>query len=149
MYVKDAALESSVTSIVHHFLDVDKVAYKLQPGGPGYELVYATTGVLQYLQSLAPDHSLASAYDAMAVHEQTLLQPLLSFLTDPAQWDRGVRIVGDDTVHLGRAPTVSFVVVGPRAMRSKDIVREFDRRGKVSFVLFRYPRVRFGRLINP
>ncbi|KAJ2912073.1 hypothetical protein MD484_g8343, partial [Candolleomyces efflorescens] len=130
MYVKGAVLQSSVSSIVHHFLDVDKVAYKLQPGGPGYELVYATTGVLQYLQSLTPDHSLASAYDAMALHEQTLLRPLIAFLTEPAQWDRGVRVVGDDTVHLGRVPTVSFVVVGQRAMRSKDIVKEFDRRGK-------------------
>ncbi|RXW18739.1 hypothetical protein EST38_g7102, partial [Candolleomyces aberdarensis] len=131
LYVRDTALQSSVTSIVHHFLDVDKVASKLQPGGPGYELVYATTGVVQYLQSLTPDNSLSSAHDAMAEHEQTLLRPLISFLTDPAQWDRGVRIVGDDTVHLGRVPTVSFVVVGPRATKSKDIVKEFDRRGKV------------------
>lgn len=123
-----------MTSIVHHFLDVDKIAYKLQPGGPGYELVYATTGVLQYVQSLTSDKSLTSAYEGMAIHEQTLLGPLLSFLTDPAQWDRGVRIVGDETVHLGRVPTVSFVVVGPRAMQSKDIVKEFDRLGKVSLL---------------
>jgi selenocysteine lyase/cysteine desulfurase len=107
------------------------VAYKLQPGGPGYETVYGTTGVVDYLLSLTPENSLKASFDAIADHEQKILKPLLEFLTDPAQKERGVRIVGEETVDVNRAPTVSFVVVGQRALKSKDIVRLFDQKGGI------------------
>lgn len=131
MYVRAHALEHSVTKIVHHFLDVDTVAYKLQPGGHGYELVYGTTGVIQYLLSLTPKNDLRATFDAIAAHEQTLLHPLISFLVDPVQKERGVRIVGEETVNLERVPTVSFVVTGQRPLKSRTIVDFFDKKGGV------------------
>jgi len=131
MYVRAPALEHSVTKIVHHFLDVDTVAYKLQPGGPGYELAYGTTGVISYLLSLTPKNDLRASFDAIAAHEQTLLQPLISFLVDPVQKERGVRIVGEETVNLQRVPTVSFIVTGQRPLKSRTIVDFFDKKGGV------------------
>ncbi|KAF5334490.1 hypothetical protein D9611_013800 [Ephemerocybe angulata] len=130
MYVRQSALRNSVSPLVHHFIKADDISYKLQPGGPGYETVYATTGVNQYLLSLTPANDLNASFAAIAAHEQTLVQPLIAFLTHPAQWERGVRLVGDDTVGLNRAPTISFVVVGPHAMQSKDVVKVFDAEGK-------------------
>jgi len=131
LYVRSAALQHSVTQIVHHFLKVENVAYKLQPGGPGYEIVYGTTGVNAYLLSLTPKNDLKATFEAIAAHEQTILEPLLSFLTDPAQKARGVRIVGEETVNLQRAPTVSFVVIGQRPLKSRDIVDVFDKKGGI------------------
>jgi len=51
LYTRAAPLHA-LTSIAHHFLEVDKLPYKLQPGGPGYEIVYSTTAVIPYLLSL-------------------------------------------------------------------------------------------------
>lgn len=135
-------LQHSVTQIVHHFLKVENVAYKLQPGGPGYEIVHGTTGVNAYLLSLTPKNDLKATFEAIAVHEQTILEPLMSFLTDPAQKARGVRIVGEETVNLERVPTVSFVVVGQRPLKSRDIVDVFDQKGGVSDrCLFFFPSI--------
>ncbi|KAJ6483079.1 pyridoxal phosphate-dependent transferase, partial [Mycena sanguinolenta] len=53
LYVRGAALDASVSSIVHHFLPAAHAA-ALQPGGPGYETVYGTTSVIPYLLSLTP-----------------------------------------------------------------------------------------------
>jgi len=111
---------------------VDNDPYKLQPGGPGYELAYATTGVVPYLKSLTPEDDLTASFDAIANHEQTLLEPLLLFLTDAKQFERGVRVVGTSEINLSRVPTVSFVVVGQNAIKSKDIVGAFDKKGGVS-----------------
>lgn len=132
LYVRHSVLKTSVTPIVHHFLKVNDVAYKLQPGGPGYETVYGTTGVLAYLLSLTPANNLQASWDAIALHEQTLVEPLIRYLTEPKQWARGVRVVGDATVNLTRVPTISFVVVGDRAINSKDIIEVFDKKGGVS-----------------
>lgn len=132
LYVRAAALKSSVSSIAHHFLSVPDKPYKIQPGGPGYELVYGTSGVVPYLESLTPSHSLDATFAAIAVHEQLLLAPLMTFLLDPIQFSRGIRVVGEETIGLTRVPTVSFVVVGQNPIKSKDIVAVFDRKGKVS-----------------
>ncbi|KAF8961498.1 pyridoxal phosphate-dependent transferase [Flammula alnicola] len=131
LYVRSSVLENSVTPIVHHFLKVDKVAYKLQPGGPGYEIVYGSTGVIPYLLSLTPKNDLRASFDAIAAHEQTLIKPLISFLIDPVQRERGVRIVGEETVNLDRVPTISFVVVGQRPLKSRAIVDFFDKKGGI------------------
>ncbi|KIY46833.1 selenocysteine lyase [Fistulina hepatica ATCC 64428] len=131
LYVRRTALIASVSSIVHHFLDVSTSGYKLQPGGPGYELVYAATGVLPYLRNLTPVRDLRATWDAVALHEQTLLVPLLEFLTHPDQRTRGVRVVGDETPSLARAPTISFVVIGERPIRSRDVVAVFDAEGDI------------------
>lgn len=101
--------------------------------------MYSTTAVLPYLLSLAPpnSNSLDGAFDAIASYEQKLLEVLLGFLAAPEQFERGIRVVGDDKVGMGRVPTVSFVVTGQRAMKSKDIVNVFDAKGGVSAPRFR------------
>ncbi|KIM85965.1 hypothetical protein PILCRDRAFT_816514 [Piloderma croceum F 1598] len=132
LYARAASLHP-LTSLVHHFLKVDTLPYKLQPGGPGYEIAYATTAVVPYLLSLSPSNanSLDASFEAIAIHEQQLLKVLLGFLTDPEQVERGVRVVGDEKVGMSRVPTVSFVVTGQRAMKSKDIVKVFDAKDGV------------------
>ncbi|OCH96474.1 PLP-dependent transferase [Obba rivulosa] len=128
LYVRSATLRA-LSSLAHHFLDVSDKPYKLQPGGPGYELVYGCTAVPPYLRSLTPSGDLGDAFDAITSHEQALLTPLLTFLRDQA--DRGVRIVGEEQTVLARVPTVSFVVVGDRRIDSKDVVKAFDKKGDI------------------
>ena len=120
-----------MSSIAHHFLDVDTKPYKIQPGGPGYELLYGSTGIVPYLLSLTPENSLQASFNAIALYEQELLKILLGYLTHPEQKARGVRIVGDENVNLTRVPTISFVVIGERPIKSKDVVAIFDRKGGV------------------
>ncbi|KAJ7161164.1 pyridoxal phosphate-dependent transferase [Mycena filopes] len=129
MYVRAPAL-ASVTSIVHHFLR-PAYAYKLQPGGPGYETVYGTKAALPYLLSLTPAKDLSATFDAIAAHETKLVTTLLSYLTAPEQAARGLRVVGAEEPGPTRLPTISFVVVGDRPMRSKDVVKVFDARGGI------------------
>lgn len=131
LYARAPALTHSLSSLAHHFLAVAAKPYKLQPGGPGYELVYGCTAVPPYLKALAPAGTLAAAFDAVAAHEQELLRLLLGYLRSKEA--RGVRIVGDEFEGPSRVPTVSFVVVGERAMRSKDVVKAFDEKGNVRF----------------
>ncbi|KAH7915574.1 pyridoxal phosphate-dependent transferase [Hygrophoropsis aurantiaca] len=130
-YVRAPALHGSLTSIAHHFLKVHTKPYKIQPGGAGYELVYAATGVVPYLQSLTPENNLEASFNAIAAHEQTLVKPLLGFLADRKQFERGVRVVGLSKSDLSRVPTISFVVVGQNAIKSKDIVAVFDTKGGI------------------
>lgn len=127
-----SSLRESISPVVHHFLKVHDKSYKLQPGGPGYELVYGTIGVLQYLLSLTPENDLKASFDAITSHEQKLIEPLLSFLTAPEQNERGVRIIGEETLGLTRVPTICFVVVGEKPKKSSDIVEVFDKNGGVS-----------------
>ncbi|CDO72710.1 hypothetical protein BN946_scf184985.g130 [Trametes cinnabarina] len=129
LYARASSLQNSLTSLAHHFLKVDNKPYKLQPGGPGYELVYGCTAVPDYLRSLTPAGTLEAAWAAVAEHEQTLLEPLLGYLR--GKRERGVRIVGEEGAGAGRVPTVSFVVVGDRALRSPGVVKAFDAKGDV------------------
>jgi hypothetical protein len=131
-------LASSVSSIAHHFLKAEH-AYKLQPGGPGYETVYATTSVIPYLLSLTPANDLAATFDAIAAHEVKLVTALLSYLMAPEQVARGLRVVGVEEPSANRLPTVSFVIVGDRPMRSKDVVKVFDERGGVGASSYTLP----------
>lgn len=164
-YARRSSLANSMGSLTHHFLPYSdpshSTSWKLQPGGPGYELVYATTGVLDYLLSLAPPSTSSStsspsstpsspltfeakvkqldaAFLEIAKHEQTLVQPLLEYLK--SKEERGVLIVGDERGGIGRVPTISFVVRGERAMGSREVVERFDREGGVrvypSFLTF-------------
>lgn len=141
MYARRESLTSpSLTSLAHHFLTTDNnPAQKLQPGGPGYEIPYATTAVLPYLLSLTPSNDLDATFDAIAEHEQTLLDRLLGYLTDAKQVERGIRIVGDEKVSMTRVPTISFVVAGDhwhKSMKSQDVVKAFDKEGGVSESVF-------------
>ena len=129
LYVRKSAL-ASLASLAHHFLQVSDKPYKLEPGGPGYELVYGSSAVLRYLLSITPSNSLDATFAAIAAHERMLVGPLLKWLG--SKYERGVRIVGEEKEGVDRLPTVSFVVVGQRAMSSKDVVKVFDQKGGVS-----------------
>lgn len=131
LYARQASLSNSITSLAHHFLKVDASSYKLQPGGPGYELPYCTTAIVPYLQSLAPSGDLDEAFALIAAHEQSLLAPLLGYLTSPEARARGVCVVGNEKADLNRVPTVSFVVAGEKKLSSKDIVALFDKKGNM------------------
>ena len=142
----------NLTPLTHHFLSpsVDKISYKLTPGGPGYELAYAITGVLEYLLSISPisgstssaslqdpgsiysdaetQTRLKATFAAISKHEQTLVKKLLGHLTSEKLVRRGVR-------SERRVPTISFVVVKGEtgnAIGGKDVVEIFDARGTVS-----------------
>ncbi|KAF5391229.1 hypothetical protein D9757_003031 [Collybiopsis confluens] len=136
LYVRLQSLRDSLSQIGHHFLKVAEKPLKLQFGGPGYELVYGSTGTLQYLRSLTAKQDLRASFDVIAIHEQQLVSRLLAFLTHPTQFDRGVRIVGEETLSMMRVPTISFVVVGEKAVKSSDIVRVCDKKGDIG--------IRFG-----
>ncbi|KAJ8079316.1 hypothetical protein PM082_021818 [Marasmius tenuissimus] len=128
LYVRHHSIKNTITSIVHHFLNVHSISYKLQPGGPGYELVYGTTGVLPYLLSLTPSNDLKASFEAIADQERKLIAPLLEYLTASEQVKKGVRVVGDEKAGGDRVPTISFVVEG---RKSKDIVKVFDSKGGI------------------
>jgi hypothetical protein len=159
LYTRRAALKT-LSSIAHHFHSprYDDLPFKLQPGGPGYELTYASAAVLPYLISLSsPSASglidseellrakskaeLRTALEHTSAlfeaHERTLMEPLLSFLKSEKMYARGVRIVGLETCD-GRAPTVSFVVVdtpgGRKGVKSREIVEKVDEIRTVSSV---------------
>jgi hypothetical protein len=68
-----------VVAITHHFLRVDNVGHKLQPGGPGYELVHGAAGVPIYLRS-----TLEVAFAASAAQESALCDRLLAILQEYA-----------------------------------------------------------------
>ncbi|KAH8110405.1 PLP-dependent transferase [Phellopilus nigrolimitatus] len=135
LYARRAALTGSLQSLAHHFLAVAASAAKLAPGGHGYELPYAAARVLPYLRSLSPAGAGAGALDdafaRVAAHERALLRVLLGFLAGAEARARGVRVVGREEVDEARAPTVSFVVAGERAVRSRDVVAYFDQRGQM------------------
>ena len=118
--------------MAHDFLSVDSKSYKLIPGGAGYELTYASTGVIPYLQSLSPTGDIDDAFSRIANHEQVLVRPLLEYLTSSESRNRGVRIVGSGDIGESRVPTISFVVVGEKHVESRDIVAYFDKKGRVS-----------------
>ena len=91
--------------------------------------MYGLTAVSEYLRKLSPSRSLTETFEQIARHEQTLITPLLNFLKSKEA--RGVRIVGEERPGADRVPTISFVVVGERPVKSRDIVNVFDQKGEV------------------
>jgi cysteine desulfurase family protein (TIGR01976 family) len=123
----------------HFFLD-DEIPLKLNPGGPNHELSAGLAGITAYLDALHAHHEgdtnlslhdrLGQIFERIAIHEEALAAPLVSFLTTKP----GVRLIGRQTAdrHL-RAPTFSFVVDGrdaaeiARAVEPRKIaIREGD-----------------------
>jgi cysteine desulfurase family protein (TIGR01976 family) len=119
-----------LANLSHHFVPMDKIPGKLQPGNPNYELSYGATAIPDYLVALgersgaAADASrrakMRAAFDAIADHEALLAERLLG-------WLRGrpdVRIIGPASSDRAiRVPTISFVVEG---LDSDAVVRAID-----------------------
>ena len=158
LYVRLSKLPD-LTPLTHHFLSpsVDKISYKLMPGGAGYELAYGVTGVLEYLLSISPisgptystslkdpgsvysdpetDTRLKATFAAIAKQEQTLIRKLLGHLTSEKLAKRGVRVIGEEATNERRVPTICFVIVKGEtgdAISGKDVVKVFDAKGTVS-----------------
>jgi len=122
--------QDNLGSLAHYFLNSNSPGpLKLVPGGPNFELSYASTAVLPYLLSLSGvDESLPIperrklANERIAAHEAKLMTPLLEYLK--SKKDHGVRILGlEEGDSSKRAPTISFVVDGKSPKR---IVQAFD-----------------------
>ncbi|KAK0245413.1 hypothetical protein EDD85DRAFT_943839 [Armillaria nabsnona] len=92
---------------------------------------FPTKTELRYSSVLTPENSLKASFATIAEHEQALVESLLAYLTHADQQARGVRVVGEEYPGLMRVPTISFVVVGERPMKSKDVVKIFDQKGGV------------------
>jgi selenocysteine lyase/cysteine desulfurase len=119
--------------LAHYFLNDagSPGPLKLVPGGPNFELSYASKAVLEYMLGLSglegPITAEISemkelANKRIASHEERLMTPLLDFLKSRSS--AGVRILGiEDGDSSRRAPTISFVVEGKS---SKMIAESFD-----------------------
>ncbi|MBK9241044.1 MAG: cysteine desulfurase-like protein [Acidobacteria bacterium] len=119
-----------LANLSHHFVPMDKIPGKLQPGNPNYELSYGATAIPEYLVALGERSGatagasrrarMAAAFDAIADHESLLAERLLG-------WLRGrhdVRVIGPASSQRSvRVPTISFVVDG---IDSERIVRAID-----------------------
>lgn len=77
------------------------------------------------------DQKFDLAYEKISNHEEILSKLLVEYLV--SKYERGVRIIGNKSWKKeDRAPTVSFVVQGERALRSRKVVEEIDKTGLVS-----------------
>jgi cysteine desulfurase family protein (TIGR01976 family) len=119
----------SLPSLNHHFIGVDVLPYKLQPGNVNFELSYGCAGIADYLVAMGgafgvnggAREKMQTAFDVFAKHEDALAEMLLSYLRSK----KSVRIIGRDRVTNGeRMPTISFVVDGKP---SESIVRHVDQ----------------------
>ncbi|KAH7322062.1 pyridoxal phosphate-dependent transferase [Rhizoctonia solani] len=92
---------------------------------------FLPSAVLEYFQSLSSSgNDLSAAFDLIAQHEADVMRPLMECLLSPEMYNRGVRIVGPESADAQvRAPTISFVVVGDKPVRSQDVVKKFDELG--------------------
>lgn len=108
---------AALANINHDFFGRDDVPYKLQPGGPNYELTYGCSGIVDYLEALGVHHGatgdsralIEASYRHMTEHEHALTARLLDYLAGK----RGVKIMGPTTADPAvRNATVSFAVDG-------------------------------------
>jgi cysteine desulfurase family protein (TIGR01976 family) len=119
-----------LANLSHHFIPLDKIPGKLQPGNPNYELSYGATAIPEYLVALGERSGAAAgasrrarmhaAFDAIADHEALLAERLLAWLRER----NDVRIIGPaSSSRAVRVPTISFVVEG---RDSDTVVRAID-----------------------
>ncbi|KAH8927495.1 PLP-dependent transferase [Atractiella rhizophila] len=109
-------------SLAHYFN-----AFSIQPN-PAYELAHASTAIVPYLESLATSDSndrLASAFERIADHEQSLMDVILGFLSST----EGITVIGNPSADKhARVPTISFIVQG---QRSEEIVQKIHDSGEI------------------
>ena len=127
LYARKSLLDA-LPGINHYF--IKDGAYKLLPGNLNFELVWGTTGVLDYFRELVAHHfpgdrasdrqCITRAYDLFARHEQVLAARLLEFLCNRPS----VRIIGERSADRQlRVGTISFVVDG---MDSREVTLATD-----------------------
>ena len=130
LYGRRAAL-FDLPGLNHFFIENTALPYKLQPGGTIFELVYASAGIVDYLERLGarmtaatgPAERRRAAYTGIAIHEEQLAERLLGFLRSRSD----VIILGNDSASRDvRVPIISFVV---RGRDSREIASKMDRQG--------------------
>ena len=115
MYGKRKYLKE-LPGINHFFIGENEIPYKLQPGNVNYELSYGSTGIIEYFNKLYQQHfgdvnlplheRLQKVFEVMALHEETLIEPLIRFLENR----KGIKIIGEKVFDKNiRVPTVSFI----------------------------------------
>ena len=97
-----------------HFFNAGIPTARFTPAGPDHAQIAATNGVIDYFEAVDAHHggdggagAARRVNDLFRVQEQSLLQPLLDFISEHSN----TRLLGK-AVSEARAPTVSFAVRG-------------------------------------
>lgn len=103
----------ALANINHLFVAKDALPYKLLPGNLNFELAHGLPAIVEYLESLGTGSStrdrIESAFDAIARHEEILIEPLLSFLRNRPE----IRLLGcPEADRTRRISTLGFAVEG-------------------------------------
>ena len=110
-----------------HYFNADAPHLKFTPAGPDHAQIAACAGIADYIDALYEHHCGADApiskragyvSDLMRKHEETLLAPLLDYLSSK----NSIRLVGPNTV-ADRAPTVSVATRKPAMQIAKELCR--------------------------
>ena len=104
------ALGETLPNQGHHF-NAGSLHKRFTPAGPDHAQVAACAGMADYIDALAAHHGIsgdaatrgAGVHDLMRAHEETLLQPLLDYVSAK----NSVRLIGPDDA-ARRAPTVAL-----------------------------------------
>jgi len=109
-----------------HYFNDTKPRYRLTPAGPDHAQIAASSGVVDYLETVAaladpaitgPD-PYRRAHAAMRAQEIALAAPLLTYL----RHKNSIRIIGPDDANL-RAPTISLALDEPGAVVAARLAR--------------------------
>lgn len=111
----------------HYFNDA-KPRYRLTPAGPDHAQIAASSGIIDYLETVADiagdavegANPFRRAHAAMRAQEIALSKPLLDYLRQK----NSIRIIGPDDPNL-RAPTIALALAEPGA----DVARRLARHG--------------------
>ena len=116
-------LLADLDGLYHYFYGKDKVPGKLEPGNPNYELAYATTAVVEYLQELGAGSgraALEAGFAAIARQEQVLTDKLLAWLNTR----NDCTVIGPaENPDNSRVPTIAFRFDG---LNSGAVARAMD-----------------------
>ncbi len=104
------ALGMTLPNQGHHF-NGGSLYKRFTPAGPDHAQIAASAGMADYIDALATHHGVdgdgaakgGAVHDLMRAHEETLLQPLLDYVSAK----NSVRLIGPDQAS-SRAPTVAL-----------------------------------------
>lgn len=132
LYGKKELLQA-LPGINHYFIGKEESPYKLQPGNVNFELTYGSKGIIDYFEHIYQAHfndgepdlptRLEKVFGLFAMHEMSLAEPLISFLSQKS----GVRIIGLPTADKNlRVPTISFAVSNRKSSEIPQLVDPYN-----------------------
>lgn len=107
----------ALANINHVFIGKDALPYKLLPGNLNFELAHGLPAIVDYLEDLGTRSGAAletrerieRAFEAIARHEDLLIEPLLAYLRTRPE----IRLLGcPEADRTRRISTISFAVEG-------------------------------------